>query len=378
MTWRIPLFELEYDHQEEASVLEVLRSRWLTMGEQTVAFESAFTEFLGSGRVLATANCTASLHMAVRSAGVGAGDEVIVPALTFVATANAVLYEGATPVFADVIGEDDLTLDPADVASKITERTRAIIVVHYAGYPCRMREILEIASANGLAVIEDCAHAPGASYAGHALGTLGDFGCFSFFSNKNLSTGEGGAIWCRDDAAAERLRLMRSHGMTAQTLDRHKGHAWGYDVVALGYNYRLTEIEAALARVQLAKLRENNARRASRVARYRELLAGVPGITVPFSATMESAHHLMVVLLPPCAVREDVQSALKDEGIQTSVHYRPLHTFSAEGLAGGRAERLGRVDAIAGRLLTLPLWPGMTDEQVEAVVEALRRALSGS
>ena len=196
MDWAIPLFDLEYDEREETAVLEVLRSKWLTMGEKTADFERSFAGVLGGGQVLATASCTAALHMAVRAAGIGPGDEVIVPTLTFVATANAVLYEGATPVFADVVGEHDLTIDPHDVAVKITPRTKAVIVMHFGGYPCRISEILAVAREHGLVVIEDCAHAPGAAYEGTSLGTLGDFGCFSFFSNKNMSTGEGGAIWC--------------------------------------------------------------------------------------------------------------------------------------------------------------------------------------
>lgn len=382
MAWQVPLFDLEYDEREEAVVLEVLRSNWLTMGEKTAAFESAFAAALGGGRVLAVANGTSALHLAVRAAGIGPGDEVIVPDLTFVATANAVLYEGATPVFADVVGEHDLTVDPADIAAKVTPRTKAIMVVHYAGYPCRMDEVLATAREYGLAVIEDCAHAPGASHRGRPLGTLGDFGCFSFFSNKNLATGEGGAIWCRDDTTAEKLRLMRSHGMTAQTLERHKGHAWGYDVVALGFNYRLTEIEAALALVQLEKLAAGNAKRRALTERYRELLAEIPGIEVPFAGFETawgfegvSSYHVMVVLLPPGTYRESVQSALKDAGIQTSVHYRPIHTFSSPSLAAARAQGPERVTAIGPRILTLPLWPGMSAAQVELVCSALETAL---
>jgi dTDP-4-amino-4,6-dideoxygalactose transaminase len=382
MAWAVPLFDLEYDEREEAAVLGVLRSKWLTMGEKTAEFERSFADALGGGRVLATANCTAALHLAVRASGIGPGDEVILPALTFVATANAVLYERATPVFADIVGGHDLTIDPKDVAAKITRRTKAIIVMHYGGYPCRMGEILAIAQENGLTVIEDCAHAPGARYEGRPLGTLGDFGCYSFFTNKNLSTGEGGAIWCHDEAAAERVRLMRSHGMTAQTLDRHKGHAWGYDVVELGYNYRLTEIEAALALVQLGKLPANNAARRRHVERYRQLLARVPGLLLPFAdfesgwgSADVSAYHLMVVLLPSGVQREPVQAALKEAGIQTSVHYRPLHTFSASGLASAPAIALDRTDSVAPRILTLPLWPGMADTAVDAVTVALASAL---
>jgi len=383
MAWSIPLFDLDYGDAEKAAVLEVLESRWLTMGEKTAAFESALESALGGGHVLAVSSGTAALHLAVRAAGIGPGDEVIVPALTFVATANAVLYEGATPVFADIVGEHDLTLDPADVASKITPSTKAIMVMHYSGYACRMTEILALAREHGLAVIEDCAHAPGASYRARPLGTCGDFGCFSFFSNKNLATGEGGAIWCRDEQVAQRIRLMRSHGMTAQTLDRHKGHAWGYDVTELGYNYRLTEIEAALGMVQLAKLPAGNAARRVLTARYRELLAGVDRLMVPFADFEtawefdgQSSYHLMVALLPPGTDRERVQASLKDEGIQTSVHYRPLHTFSAPMLSSAKAEGLERVDAVAGRILTLPLWPGMSIRQVDEVCSALGAALA--
>jgi len=378
MQWKIPLFDLEYDEREENAVLDVLRSKWLTMGDRTVQFERALEALLGGGRVLATSSCTAALHMAVRAAGVGPGDEVIVPDLTFVATANAVLYQGATPVFADVVSERDLTVDPADIARKITPLTKAIMVVHYAGYPCHMREILAIAEEHGLAVIEDCAHAPGASYEGRALGTLGDFGCFSFFSNKNVSTGEGGAIWCRDDDVAETLRLMRSHGMTAQTLDRHKGHAWGYDVVDVGYNYRLTEIEAALGLVQLEKLETNNAARARNARLYHELLASILGLVVPFAGfedewpfNGQSSYHIMVVLLPPGVSQITASDHLREAGIQTSVHYRPLHTFSGEQLAQAPAEGLETIRAISDRILTLPLWPGMAEEQVREVVAVL-------
>lgn len=382
MQWRVPLFDLEYDEREETAVLEVLRSKWLTMGDKTAQFETEFAHALGGGHVLAVSSGTAALHLAVRAAGIGPGDEVIVPDLTFVATANAVLYEGATPVFADVVGEHDLTVDPADIAAKITPRTKAIVVVHYAGYPCRMEEILELTREYDLALIEDCAHAPGASYEGRALGTLGDFGCFSFFSNKNLATGEGGAIWCHDAQAAERVRLMRSHGMTAQTLDRHKGHAWGYDVTELGFNYRLTEIEAALALVQLGKLEAGNSARRAHTACYREGLAAIPDVVVPFSEFEfgwpfggVSSYHIMVALLPPGTDREAVQGALKEAGIQTSVHYRPLHTFSSPSLAAGRAEGLARVESIAPRILTLPLWPGMTVEQIELVCASLAAAV---
>ena len=194
---------------------------------------------------MALTNCTAALHLAYLAVGVGPGDEVICPSLTFVATANAALTAGATVVLADVTSADDLTVDPADIERKITPRTKAIAVVHYAGYACDMDAILAIAERHRIAVIEDAAHAPLATYKGRALGTLGDVGCYSFFSNKNLSTGEGGAIVARTDELQKKLKLMRSHGMTTLTLDRHKGHAFSYDVVLAGQNYRIDEIRSA-------------------------------------------------------------------------------------------------------------------------------------
>ncbi|HEY3316901.1 MAG TPA: DegT/DnrJ/EryC1/StrS family aminotransferase [Coriobacteriia bacterium] len=383
MEIRVPLFDLDYDEREEEAVLAVLRSKWLTMGDRTAEFEERFAASAGSPHAVAVANCTAALHLAVRVLGIGPGDEVIVPDLTFVATANCVLYEGAVPVLADVVGFNDLTLDPAEVRRKITPRTKAVIVMHYAGFPCRMDEVTGIAREHGLAVIEDCAHAPGGTFGKRALGTIGDVGCFSFFSNKNLSTGEGGMLTCADPDVAGRLRLLRSHCMTAQTLDRHKGHAWGYDVVDVGYNYRLTEIEAALGIVQLAKLPEANAARRRWVERYRDRLAEIPGVVVPFAGFEagempqrgKSAYHLMEILLPEGASQQTVAEKLAERGVQTSVHYRPLHTFSSPKLANAPAEGLEKLDAIAPRLLTLPLYPTMGEERVDYVCEALAEAV---
>ena len=198
---------------------------WLSMGGETAAFEADFAALTGAAHALAVTNCTAALHLAGMALGWGPGDEVIVPSLTFVATANAVRYTGATPVFADIRSEDDLSLSPDDVAARITPRTRAIVVVHYGGYAADMPALLAVAERHGLDVVEDVAHAPGGSLDGRALGTWGRIGCFSFFANKNMTTGEGGMLTTDDDGLAERLRLLRSHGMTTLTWDRHRGHA---------------------------------------------------------------------------------------------------------------------------------------------------------
>ncbi len=375
--WRIPLADIDLGEPEIEAVTAVLRSRWLTMGERTQAFEAAMAEKLGVRHAFAVANCTVALHLAYAALDLARGDEVIMPALTFVATANAATYTGAVPVFAEVRGPHDLTVDPADVARRITPRTRAITVMHYAGYPVDMGAISDLARAHGLAVVEDAAHAPGATYGGRALGTLGDLGCFSFFSNKNLVVGEGGMVVTDRDDLADRIRLMRSHGMTTLTWDRHRGHASSYDVVSPGFNYRMDEIRAALGLVQLGRLDANNARRGALVAQYRTLLAGVPGITMPFAQPHgTSAYHIMPVLLDPTVSRPAVIAALKAARIQTSIHYPPIHLFSYyQERFGAGPGTLPITEDIAARELTLPLYPTLDPAGVTEVVAALRTAV---
>lgn len=382
MEWRVPLFDLDYGEEERAAVDAVLVSRWLTMGERTREFEERFAAYTGAKHAVAVANGTAALHLAMLAAGVGPGDEVIVPDLTFIATANAVVYAGGIPVLADVLSADDLTIDPSDIRRKITPRTKAIAPMHYAGFACRMAEIAEIAREFGLAVVEDCAHAPGARYAGTHAGRFGVAGCFSFFSNKNLATGEGGMVVTDDDEVAETVRSLRTHGMTSTTVERDRGHARGYDVTRLGFNYRLTEIEAALGIVQLGKVDRDNAERRRAVAEYRRLLADVDGISVPFAAfdaerpdATVSAGHIQTVLLPEGYSRDEVVERLTQQGIQTSVHYRPIHTFTSEHVARMSAEGLERVSALAPRLLTLPLHPALSDAHIAEVVDALARSV---
>ena len=223
--WLVPLSDIEVDDELADAVLETLRSGWWSMGPRVEAFERAFGEFSGAAHAIAVANGTAALHLALLAVGCGPGDEVIVPSLNFVAAANAVFHTGAQPIFCDIVGPDELNLDPGDVEAAVTPRTKAVLALHYAGFPCAIDEVRGIADRHGLAIVEDAAHAPGASFDGHMCGTLGDVGCFSFFSNKNLPLGEGGMIVTANDELAERLRLLRSHGMTSLTWDRHHGHA---------------------------------------------------------------------------------------------------------------------------------------------------------
>jgi dTDP-4-amino-4,6-dideoxygalactose transaminase len=377
MTWRIALSDIDLDEAEIAAVERVLRSKWLSMGPLTQEFEAAFAAFVGARHAIAVANCTVALHLAYAALGLGPGDEVIMPALTFVATANALLLTGATPIFADVRGLDDLTLDPEAVAALITPRTRAIAVMHYGGYACDMAALLALAERHGLALIEDAAHAPGGALDGRMLGTLGDVGCFSFFANKNMATGEGGMIVTDRDDLAERMRLLRSHGMTTLTWERHRGHAASYDVVAPGYNYRTDEIHAALGIEQLRKLPANNDRRAALTRHYRQALAGIPGLELPFAKHRgQPAYHLLPVVLPDAPAREHVAGVLRDARIQTSRHYPPIHRFSAYRERVG-ARHLPATEAAGERELTLPLHPLLSPADVDLVAATMRAALTG-
>lgn len=374
MDWRVPLADLNFGPEEEAAVSAVIRSGWLSMGSVTQAFEAEFAEFVNAKHALAVTNATAALHLACLACGLGPGDEVILPSLTFVASANAVRYTGATPVFADIESEDILNISPAAIEAAITERTRAIMVVHYAGYACDMPAINQIAKAHHLAVIEDASHAVGASLEERALGTWGDIGCFSFFANKNMTTAEGGMLVTDNDKLAEKMRILRSHGMTTLTWDRHHGHASTYDVVDLGYNYRIDELRAALGRVQLGRVLEGNHRREERVALYRRLLSKhAPHITLPFTeAAGQSSYHLMPVLIPKGGDKFALMAAMKAKGIQTSWHYPPVHTFESYAKAyQSHPTPLPLTEAVAAREVTLPLYPTMTEDQVSWVVEVI-------
>jgi dTDP-4-amino-4,6-dideoxygalactose transaminase len=377
MEWRIPLGAIDFGEEEEAAVLDVLRSRWLTMGSVTQAFEDEFAQSVGARHAIAVSNATAALHLACLACGLGAGDEVIVPSLSFVATANAVRYVGATPVFADITSEDDLTISVESIEKCLTPRTRAIIVMHYGGYACDMPAILALAQARGLAVIEDAAHADGSLLAGKYLGTWGLIGCYSFFSNKNMTTGEGGMLVTGDQILAEKFRTLRSHGMTSLTWERHEGHAWSYDVTAVGYNYRIDEIRSAIGRVQLKKLTGFNNNRARVVDWYGNYLQElVPSVHIPFQTHRgESCHHIYPILLPEGSDRLAFMEAMKTQRIQTSIHYPPIHTFSAYQDLRPAQGTLAVTEAVARREVTLPLYPGLTQDDVLAVAQAVQRAL---
>jgi dTDP-4-amino-4,6-dideoxygalactose transaminase len=366
--WRIALADVVLGERERTAVDEVLRGRWLSMGPVTERFEDEFASYLGGGEAVAVANGTAALHLAAAALGIDRGDEVVVPTLTFVATAAAMLHTGATVRFADSTSLDDFAIDPHEIERLLTPRTKAVVVVHYGGFPVDIEAVEAIAARHGLAVIEDAAHALGSSLGGEACGLLGDAGCFSFFPNKNMTTGEGGMVVFRDAEASERARRLRSHGMTTLTWDRHRGHAAGYDVVDLGFNYRLDELRAALGIVQISRLDELTAARTRLAERYRERLGSSSFIVPTLGGRGTSAHHLLAAVAPDADERDRARARLADRRIQTSVHYPPVHTLSyyRDG-----AESLPVAEEIGSRVLTLPLHPLLDDADVDAVIAGL-------
>ena len=378
MNWKVPLADVQLGVEEETAVLDVLRSGWLTMGAVTQAFEEEICAFTGTKHAFAVNNATAALHLACLALGLGPGDEVIAPSLTFVATANAIKYTGAKVVFADIESEDWLCICPEAIKAAITEKTKAIMVMHYAGFACNMPEILRIAKEHNLYVIEDASHAIGASLEGKALGTWADVGCYSFFGNKNMTTAEGGMLVTDNDDLAAKVKILRSHGMTSLTWDRHQGHASSYDVVALGYNYRIDEIRSAIGCQQLKKLSEANARRRELVERYRSILTSkVPELALPFGAERgESSYHIFPVLLPKNVDRAKFREILKQDGVQTSFHYPPVHQFEIyRDSTVNPNELLWMTEHVASRQVTLPLFPQMSEEQQDLVIASVVKAL---
>lgn len=367
MNWKITLCEPDIGNEEIEAVVKVLKSKWLTMGEVTGQFESTFAQKIGAKHAIAVTNCTAALHLANVALGIGPGDEVICPALTFVATANGTRYTGADVVFADVVSENDLTISPVDIEEKITPKTKAISIVHYAGFPCNMDTIIEIARNHNLKTIEDCAHAPFGLYlfkdgSKQFLGTIGDVGCFSFFGNKNMTTGEGGMITTNNDDLANKIKLLRSHGMTTLTLDRHKGHASGYDVVEHGYNYRIDEIRSAMGICQLNKIDTLNNKRRQVFAWYKEVLRANNNVVIPFKdRDVECATcHIMPVILRNNY--QEIKNRLFEARIQTSKHYDLIPNFSIF-----KKYHFKSNVKLIDHIITLPMYPGLTSDDVKLI-----------
>jgi dTDP-4-amino-4,6-dideoxygalactose transaminase len=359
--------------KEKLALSAVIDSGWLTMGERVKAFERAFAQLHGAEEAVAVNSCTAALHLSLLALDIGPGDEVLVPSLTFVATVNVILYVGAVPVFVDI---EDITrphIALEDARAKLTRNTRAAIVMHYGGYTVDLAAWRAFADDHGIALVEDAAHAP----AMKGVGTSSDASAFSFFTNKNMTTAEGGMVLARETAALKQVRLMRSHGMTTNTIDRYRGHAHDYDVQCLGYNYRLDELRAAVGLVQLAHLHEWNLRRRALSDHYRRALTKhIPSVIVPFSGEDDTSGHLMPVLLPSKLNRSRAMDQLRSRGIQTSVHYPAAHRFSYYRSRYPEIS-LRKTEEFAARVLTLPLHPALTPDDIDTVVLALREIVYG-
>jgi dTDP-4-amino-4,6-dideoxygalactose transaminase len=377
--WRIPLSDLDYGSEEASAVQRVIASKWLSMGPEVQAFEQEFAAMQEAKHALAVSSATAGLHLALLALGVGAGDEVIQPALNFVASANMTVAVGATPVFGDICSLDEPTIDPSEVERLISPRSKAVVVMHYGGSLCRMAELTELCAAHGIPIVEDACHAVGVAYHddrnrwpnGVMAGSIGDISAFSFFSNKNIASGEGGMVVTNRADLGERVRLLRSHGMTTLTWDRHKGHAGSYDVVNPGYNYRLDELHAALGRVQLKKLERNNQRRRELLAIYREAVQSLSGWTMPSAASIQhSSGHLMVIVAPNPGIRERAVQALRESGIQSSMHYPCVADFT--GFTGSSEQSLELTKQFTRRAITLPLFPTLHADWINEIVEVLR------
>ena len=376
----VPFFRPSIGDAEIQAVVECLKSGWLTTGPKTLAFEEQFAEVIGGGvHALAVNSATAALHLGIEALGIGPGDEVILPTLTFTATAEVVRYVGATPVFVDCDAET-LCIDPQLVEQAITERTRLVMPVHFAGRMCDMTALREIADRNGLKILDDAAHALPASHQGQSVGLAGaDVTAFSFYANKTMTTGEGGMLVTQDADLASRARIMRLHGIDRDVFNRFTDPraSWLYDVVAPGYKYNLTDMASAMGSVQLARREEFADRRTALAMRYDAALAGMPLILPPRPATGDThSWHLYIVQVAPGAKanRNELIASLRERGIGTSVHYRPLHQMEFwSHFSAGRS--FPAADAYFDRCVSLPLFMAMTDEEQDEVIDAVRSVI---
>jgi dTDP-4-amino-4,6-dideoxygalactose transaminase len=373
--WIVPLSDVRYRDEEIEAVAGAYRRGWLSQGPAVARFEAAFADSVGSPHAVAVASGTAALHLACVALGLGAGDEVVMPSLTFAATAAAVHHAGATPVFADIRDKRSPWLSADAAAAAIGERTRAIINVSYGGHPGEVLALRELARDRGLLLIEDAAHAVGASVGGQRVGAIGDVGAFSFFANKNLPLGEGGMLVTGDAPLAERARRLRSHGLTADTWSRHRGEVSGYDVLEPGFNYRLDEARAALGDVLLSRLASDNAARSELASRYAATLEGLDRVNPVLrdEPDSHSAWHIYPLLLDRATWRAAFRERLAAAGVQTSVHYPALHLTAAFAKPAGAD--LPATESYSARTVTVPMFPHMSEAQHARVIAAIADAM---
>lgn len=373
----LPYARADITEAEIAEVVDTLRSGWLSMGPKTIEFEKRFAAYTNATDAIAVNSCTAGLHLALAALGIGDGDEVITTPLTFAATANVAVHLGARPVFADVCA-DDFNIDPHAVERAITPRTRAIIPVHMAGQPCRMDELLDIAAAHNLPIVEDAAHAVGARYRGRMIGSIGTATAFSFYVTKNMTTGEGGMVTTNDADLAETMRTLRLHGMNRDAWARYSDKGtWYYEITAAGYKYNMTDIAAAIGLHQLRRLNDFIEVRRHYAALYNEAFADMDTFAPPTTrADVEHAWHLYILRLRPETLRIDRAAfieKLREANIGTSVHFIPvhLHPFYRDTFGYQRGD-FPVAETIFDQAISLPLYTTMTEEDVFSVIEATR------
>lgn len=375
MGYTIPLFNLNFDEREAKAAYDTIKSGWISTGPKNAELEEMFVKMWNTKYAVSVTNCTDALHICCMVCGIGPGDEVICPSLTFAASCNCIRYVGATPVFADIVGPDHINIDPKDIEAKITPKTKAVIVVHMAGFPAKMDEIMEIARRHNLKVIEDACHGPLSEYKGKKLGTIGDCAAFSFFSNKNISTGEGGMFITNDEEMERKARLIRSHGMTTMSYQRASGHATEYDISCLGYNFRMDDIRASIAIEQLKKLPGDLQKRIDIRKMYIERLSDIKNIAIPFADNTEfvSNYIMPVVLLDSTRERRNkIREKMHAAGIQTSVHYPAVHHFTTFKELGAV---LPQTDYVTDNEITLPMYAALTEAQIDFICTTFKNAL---
>lgn len=371
MSYKIPLFDLNLGEEEIEAITNTIRSNWISTGPKCQEFEELFSSLLEIKYAVTLTNCTCALHLACIVLGIKEGDEVICPSLTFAATVNCIRYVGATPVFCDIKSSEHINIDANQIELLITPKTKAIVVVHMAGFPADMDAIMTIAKKHNLKVIEDACHGPLSEYKGKKLGTIGDVGCFSFFSNKNISTGEGGMLVTNNEVLATRVKSLRSHGMTTMSYQRFKGHATAYDILEVGYNYRMDDLRASIGVVQLRHLKEDLIKRSIVRSWYIDALKDVESLIIPFSDNQEfvSNYIMPIVLKDSSSEKRDlVRDELHRKGIQTSIHYPAVHLFS---FYKSYKAYLPKTEYVTNNEITLPMYSNLKEAEVKFICETL-------
>ena len=373
--YKIPLFDLNFGEEEIEAIVKTIQSNWISTGPKCLEFEELFSSMLDVNYAVSLSNCTSALHLACLVLGIKEGDEVICPSLTFAASVNCIRYVGAKPIFCDIKSSNHINIDANQIEQLITSKTKAIMVVHMAGFPAEMNSIIATAKKYNLKIIEDACHGPLSEYKGKKIGTIGDIGCFSFFSNKNISTGEGGMLVTNNEKIAHRVKSLRSHGMTTMSFQRFKGQSTAYDILEVGYNYRMDDLRASIGIVQLQHLKEDLIKRSRVRSLYLSELQNIGGLIIPFSDNHEFvSNYIMPIVLKNSTAekRDQTREKLHQKGIQTSLHYPAVHLFS---FYKQYDVSLPKTEYVTNNEITLPMYGKLTEVEVKFIAETLKNAL---